>query len=153
MTTNESSDDSCGHGCVFGRPAGGGARVAGEDAMSSLPVEIETFGQAVHYLREKKRITLRALANMVGLSAPFLSDVEHDRRMPTDVARLAAALDVSADTLAAFDGRQAARWLTNNPGVVRLLENLRRERVPSGRDFDALVKRVARLEAQLARRA
>lgn len=38
-------------------------------------------GDAIREARERKRITLRALATAIKVSAPFLSDVEHGRRM------------------------------------------------------------------------
>lgn len=38
------------------------------------------MGDALRRRREEKRVTLRALADAIGVSAPFLSDVEHGRR-------------------------------------------------------------------------
>ena len=46
------------------------------------------FGSFLSSKREEKQITLRKLASMLGVSAPFLSDVEKNRRNPPDLDRL-----------------------------------------------------------------
>jgi len=46
------------------------------------------FGEFLQRKREEKRITLRKMAEMLGYSAPFLSDVEKDRRNPPELAKL-----------------------------------------------------------------
>ena len=39
-----------------------------------------SLGEAIRQLRELRGLTLRELATSVGVSAPFLSDLEHNRR-------------------------------------------------------------------------
>lgn len=46
------------------------------------------FGAFLQKKREEKGITLRKMAEMLGFSAPFLSDVEKDRRNPPELAKL-----------------------------------------------------------------
>ena len=46
------------------------------------------FGEFLQRKREEKQITLRKMAEMLGYSAPFLSDVEKDRRNPPELAKL-----------------------------------------------------------------
>ena len=46
------------------------------------------FGEFLQRKREEKQITLRKMAEMLGFSAPFLSDVEKDRRNPPELAKL-----------------------------------------------------------------
>lgn len=41
---------------------------------------VMTFGEYLKHIREEKHITLRELARRLELSAPFLSDVENNRR-------------------------------------------------------------------------
>lgn len=41
----------------------------------------KSFGEYLAYLRELKNVTLRELARQIGVSAPFLSDVEKGRRL------------------------------------------------------------------------
>lgn len=53
--------------------------------MSKTPAEL------VREARESKRVTLRQLAEMLGVSAPYLSDIEHGRRPVTE--KLAEGLE------------------------------------------------------------
>lgn len=46
------------------------------------------FGEYLTQLREAKDVTLRELARKIGVSAPFLSDVEKNRRAPLTAERL-----------------------------------------------------------------
>jgi len=50
--------------------------------------EYENFGQYLFMMREKKDITLREMARLLGVSAPFLSDVEKNRCAPLTAERL-----------------------------------------------------------------
>ena len=47
-----------------------------------------SFGEFLTKLREDKDVTLRELARLIGISAPFLSDVEKNRRAPLTADRL-----------------------------------------------------------------
>ena len=42
------------------------------------------FGEFISRKRVEKKITLRKMAEMLNVSAPFLTDVEKDRRNPFD---------------------------------------------------------------------
>ncbi len=46
------------------------------------------FGEFISQKRIEKQITLRKMAGMLGVSAPFLTDVEKDRRNPFDMEKL-----------------------------------------------------------------
>lgn len=46
------------------------------------------FGEFINQKRVGKQITLRKMADMLGVSAPFLTDVEKDRRNPFDMEKL-----------------------------------------------------------------
>ena len=46
----------------------------------AAPVGRASLGTLIRDARTVKRITLRELARRMGVSAPYLSDVEHDRR-------------------------------------------------------------------------
>lgn len=56
--------------------------------MSSLENKYANFGDFIARKREERRITLREMARRLEVSAPFLSDVEKDRRNPFDGDRL-----------------------------------------------------------------
>lgn len=46
------------------------------------------FGDFIARKREQKRITLREMAKLLEITAPYLSDVEKDRRNPFDMDKL-----------------------------------------------------------------
>lgn len=56
--------------------------------MNTMNTQYENFGEFLQKKREKKSITLRKLAELLSFSAPFLSDVEKDRRNPPDYDKL-----------------------------------------------------------------
>lgn len=51
-------------------------------------MKYENFGDFISKKRIEKKITLRKMADMLGVSAPFLTDVEKDRRNPFDMEKL-----------------------------------------------------------------
>ena len=95
-----------------------------------VPDTIQTLGEAVRWSREQKRMTLRALARTMEISAPYLSDVEHNRRSMTedrirDVARITG---VDADSLMERSDKlvkEMASWLRNNPEWLAFLRGVR----------------------------
>jgi len=66
---------------------------------------MQTLGKRLRELREKNRVSLRSLAARVRITAPYLSDIELDRRHPSDrvLADLARALHASVDDLRQHD--------------------------------------------------
>lgn len=93
-----------------------------------LPHSIETLGEAIRYLRAKRGMTLRALARKLDVSAPFLSDVEHNRRRTDKLKEFAEALGVEFAQLEERDGRLPADlkdWISSTPGLVTLLKAMR----------------------------
>lgn len=58
------------------------------------------FGKFISQKRVEKKITLRKMAEMLNVSAPFLTDVEKDRRNPFDMdklVRLAQILELNEE--------------------------------------------------------
>jgi transcriptional regulator with XRE-family HTH domain len=105
-----------------------------------------TLGQKIRELREARQLSLRALAEKAGVSAPFLSDLEHGRRGTERIDDIARALGVKASELKKLDGKltpELKTWLAQNPNVVTLLQEVR----ASGRPVDEVrvaVKRMSR---------
>ena len=66
-----------------------------------------SLGQRLHELRDKADLSLRELARKVGISGPFLSDIELGRRFPSEeiLGKLAAALNVPPEDLKKYDSR------------------------------------------------
>lgn len=100
-------------------------------SLLRIPKGEQTFGQAIRWAREQQRLTLRQLGDSVGLSAPFLNDLEHDRRQTTKVAELASVLRVHLEDLEARQGLTAdlKDWLSGQPQLLRLLREIRGRRV------------------------
>ena len=67
-----------------------------------------SLGQRIRELRDKADLSVRELAKKIGISAPFLSDMELGRRFPSEeiLAKLAAALHVSLEDLKQYDTRE-----------------------------------------------
>ena len=67
-----------------------------------------SLGQRIHELRNKADLSLRQLANQIGISGPFLSDIELGRRFPSDeiLAKLASALNEPVQDLKQYDTRE-----------------------------------------------
>lgn len=108
-----------------------------------LPAEVQTLGDAVRWIREQRAMTLRALAKRVDVTAPFLSDLEHNRRGTAKLEKIAEALDFPLEELQKFDGRLSTEmkdWIAANPGMVALLKDIR----ASGRTPDELRAAIVR---------
>jgi transcriptional regulator with XRE-family HTH domain len=66
-----------------------------------------SLGQRLRELRDKADLSLRELAKRIGVTSPFLSDIELGRRFPSEeiLAKLAGALNVSPEDLKQYDNR------------------------------------------------
>jgi transcriptional regulator with XRE-family HTH domain len=96
-------------------------------AKLKIPPTVKSLGEAIRYLREQHGMTLRALARKVGLSAPFISDMEHNRRNTEKLPLIAEVLGVSVKELRRFDSRlpeDVKDWISANPEVVELLKDM-----------------------------
>ena len=60
-----------------------------------------TFGQFIRHQRELQDLTMRQLADLVGISNPYLSQIERGLREPSErvVEAIADNLEMSAETL------------------------------------------------------
>ena len=86
--------------------------------------KVEAFGHRLRRLREEKCVAQVALADAVGISAPYLSRIETGVDAPPAedvIRRLARALVVDADELVVRAGRvpaKVAAWLVADPSRV-----------------------------------
>src|SRR5437660_507934 len=104
---------------------------------ATIPDSITTLGEAIRFLREQRGMSLRDLAERVGVSAPFLSDLERNRRATDRLEQLADTLGVPAGTLRQFDTRltpDVRDWIASSPGVSALLREMKK----SGMSVDEL---------------
>lgn len=101
----------------------------------------ETLGERIKRLRVQKRLSLRELAKQVKVSAPFLSDVERNRRSTTRLQEIATALGVDVATLEDADQRltnELRDWLSQSPGMIRVIKELRTSGLSSGEIQDSI---------------
>ncbi len=111
-----------------------------------VPPGVSTLGEAIRLLRQERGLTLRALAERVGVSAPFLSDIEHNRRKTEKIKEIAKVLDVPIEELQQLDGRvppDLKEWLAGNPPLVALLKELQKSGRPVPLDLlrESLLRR------------
>lgn len=100
----------------------------------------ETLGQAIRRLRLSAAYGLREFAIQIELSAAYLSDIEHDRRVPTeDVLRsitkeLAKRVPVTYDDLRSLSTRletEVQRMVQQHPEVGQLLREVKQSGRPA----------------------
>lgn len=98
--------------------------------MLRIPNEARTFGEALRWARKQRDMTLRQLGEAIGVSAPFLCDIEHDRRQTNRVEQLSRALGVELSDLERRQGvtEDLTDWLARNPKLVALLRDIRARR-------------------------
>lgn len=53
-----------------------------------MSTKYQNFGQFLHKQREAKQITLRDMAQLLKISAPYLSDIEKGHRNPPEIDKL-----------------------------------------------------------------
>jgi transcriptional regulator with XRE-family HTH domain len=100
----------------------------------------ESLGQTIRRLRLAADYKLREFAGLISLSAAYLSDIEHDRRNPTeDVLRnitvvLGKRLKVTYEELRSLSTRletDLQRMVQQNPKVGQLLREVRQTGRPA----------------------
>lgn len=83
----------------------------------------KSLGEVLREWRDKADISLREMAKEVGVSAPFLSDVELGKRYPRDdvLRKIAERLGVSFDDLKQYDNRETyadiKRMMQSDPKI------------------------------------
>jgi transcriptional regulator with XRE-family HTH domain len=79
-----------------------------------------SLGEFIRRQRELQAMSLRQLAQVTGISNPYLSQIERGLREPSErvLESMARALQLSADTLYEQAGRSAARDEEDEPAVV-----------------------------------
>jgi transcriptional regulator with XRE-family HTH domain len=98
-----------------------------------------TFGQVITEARERKNLTQRKLAALIkkedgsSISAPYLNDLEHDRRNPPSdhlLREFADALDINLDFLYFLAGKlpeDLKRTIADENTIATAYRNLREE--------------------------
>ena len=90
------------------------------------------LGQEIHRLRLLAGFTLRGLATDLDVSAAHLSDIEHNRRRPSEkllrkiaerLRKVGATYDSLEKLLSGIDG-EIREWAATTPGARALLRTL-----------------------------
>jgi transcriptional regulator with XRE-family HTH domain len=124
-------------------------------------MKISDLGQEIRRLRKEAGITLRGLAATVEVSAAHLSDIEHNRRRPSDdllrkiarALRKAGATFDSLDQLATGMDADIREWAASTPGVRKLLRTLKQSGQQPLDILPALEKVIGRKRASKRRQA
>ena len=106
--------------------------------IAYMSPERATLGTAIRRLRMLGETTLRGFAQGVGVSAPHLSDIEHDRRRPSKdllkrIARELQPVGVTLESLERLDARfesDLQEWASQTPEVRLMLRAIKESGVP-----------------------
>lgn len=112
--------------------------------MKDIPAE--TLGLEILRLRTLADFGLRAFAEKIDVSPAFVSDIEHDRRRPSEevLRRIAKELKHVGATYEALDqlnsrlDRDLQAWVSKNPSVRQMLRQVKQ----SGRDPKDILRKL-----------
>ncbi len=105
-----------------------------------------TLGEILRDARVGLDQSLRELAKKLGLAPSYLSDIENDRRVPSEdvLRKLAAELKIEFDDLMAMAGRmgdQAERYMKRHPTAGLLFRRISDKRLRD-EDLETLLRTV-----------
>jgi transcriptional regulator with XRE-family HTH domain len=101
--------------------------------------ESSSLGEIIRRQRELSALSMRQFAQMVGISNPYLSQIERGLREPSDkvVEAIAQSLETSAETLY----EQAGLYEDEEaPDAVAVVEAIRADPALTGRQRQALIQ-------------
>ncbi len=92
-----------------------------------------TLGQVIYDARMKLKSSLRQAAKLLEITPSYLSDIENDRRVPSEdvLRRISALLKLDQDDMMARAGRlgdDALRYMMQTPAVGMLFRKLAEKR-------------------------
>jgi transcriptional regulator with XRE-family HTH domain len=107
-----------------------------------------SLGDIIRRQRELSELSMRQFAQMVGISNPYLSQIERGLREPSQrvVDAIARSLETSADALY----HQAGRDADDDGSEAAVVEAIRADPALSGRQKQALVQVYEAFAAQRA---
>ena len=103
-----------------------------------------TIGDVIHDARAKLKLSLRDVTKKLDITPSYLSDIENNRRVPSEevLGKLAKLLQLDYDDLMARAGRfgkDAVRYMMRTPAAGVLLRRLA-EGKASGETVEKLLK-------------
>ncbi len=110
----------------------------------------KTIGETIRDARSAADLSLRDLSKELGISPSYLSDIENDRRVPSEevVTQLATSLKLNFNDLMARAGRvgdQAERYLKHHPTAGVLFRRISDKRLPEDQ-LQKLLRAVENME-------
>lgn len=120
--------------------------------LTDVPDRRDTLGSYIRRTRSARQVTLRKLAAAVGVTPSYLSDIENDRRVPSEevLERIARELDLDLDELMALRGKlddATEEYLKRSPAAVRLFRRIAQQELN-----EAQLAELERQAANLGRR-
>jgi len=108
-----------------------------------------SLGEVLRSARVDAKVSLRDLAKKLDLAPSYLSDIENDRRVPSEdvLERLAAELNLKVDDLMARAGRfgdETERYVKQHPAAGVLFRRISSKRLPDT-DLKKLLTTVERM--------
>jgi len=108
----------------------------------------ETLGDRIRDARVALGFGVRGLAGQLGVSPSYISDIENDRRVPSEAVLRAIGerLDLDFDELMALAGRfgeDADRYMRRTPAAGALFRRLTEQKVPN-EEIEELMRRFLR---------
>ena len=129
-------------------------RRKGETIMNA---QYQNFGEFIQRKRVEKQIPLRKMAERIGISAPYLSDIEKDRRNPPEMDKLeliSQVLLLSEDeksTMLYLAGRKRNSVAPDLPGYIMERDYVSAA-LRTARDLDAGEEEWMKFVAELKKR-
>ncbi len=108
-----------------------------------------SLGERLRTARITKRLALRELARQAEIAPSYLSDIEYDRRVPSEqvLTSLCAILELDFDEMLAAAGRlgdEANRYLRREPAARMLLRRAQESNL-GDRELRSLIAEVDRM--------
>lgn len=100
------------------------------------------LGDFIRRQRELQELSLRQLADLAGISNPYLSQIERGLREPSErvVDAIARTLEVSADTLYEQAGRARRGQADENEGEPQVVTAIKADGALTARQRQALLE-------------
>ena len=116
-----------------------------------MNAQYQNFGEFIQRKRVEKQIPLRKMAERIGISAPYLSDIEKDRRNPPEMDKLDLLSEDEKSTMLDLAGRKRNSVAPDLPGYIMEREYVSAA-LRTARDLDAGEEEWMKFVAELKKR-
>lgn len=121
----------------------------GSHVCSAAYMANKTLGEVIRNARMALDMTLRELARRLAVTPSYVSDIENDRRVPSEdvLGRIATELGLDPGDLVARAGRlgnDAEKYMRQTPAATTLFRRVSKERLNEG-EIEQLLQKVDEL--------